>query len=50
MLRKNTERTHETAVGLFAQPRDAAQQVEEDERAHPNLRKGDYQEKEKGVV
>jgi hypothetical protein len=31
------------AVGPFAQPRDAAQQVEEEEHAHPNLLKGDYQ-------
>ncbi len=41
---------YDSAVGPFAQPRDAAQQVEEEEHAHPNLRKGDCQEKEKGVA
>ena len=35
-------RMQATAVDPFAQPRDAAQQVEEEEHAHPNLRKGDY--------
>jgi hypothetical protein len=39
----------QSAIGPFAQPRDAAQWVEEEERAHPNLKKGDYREKEKGV-
>jgi hypothetical protein len=37
-------------VSLYAQARDAAQQEEEEECADPNLRKGDYQEKDKGVA
>ncbi len=38
------------AIGPFAKPRDAAQRVEEEKHPHPNLRKGDYQEKEKRVA
>ncbi len=37
-------------VSLYAQASDAAQQEEEEEHADPNLRKGDYQHKEKGVA
>jgi hypothetical protein len=37
-------------VGPFAQPRNAAWWVEEEERVQPNLRKGDYREKGKGVA
>ncbi len=39
-----------SVVGPFAQPRDAAQWVEEEESVQPNLRKGDYWEKVKGVA
>jgi hypothetical protein len=41
---------YNSAVGPFAQARDAAQQEEEEEHADHNLRKSDYQEKEKGVA
>jgi hypothetical protein len=41
---------YDSVVSPYAQARDAAQQEEEEEHADPNLRKGDYQHKEKDVV
>jgi hypothetical protein len=41
---------YDSVISLYAQARDAAQQEEEEEHADPNLRKGDYQEKDKGVA
>jgi hypothetical protein len=41
---------YDSVVSFYAQARDAAQQEEEEQRADSNLRKGDYQEKEKGVA
>jgi hypothetical protein len=50
MLEANIWQCRQTAVDHFAQFRDAAQRVEEEEHAQPNLRKGYFQEKVKGVV
>jgi hypothetical protein len=41
---------YNSALGPFAQARDAAQQEEEEDCADHNLRKIDYQEKVKGVA
>jgi hypothetical protein len=50
MLEANIWQCWQTALNPFAQFRDAARQIEEEEHVQPNLRKGYFQEKVKGVV
>ncbi len=40
---------YNSAIGPFAQPRDAAQQVEEKEHAHPNLKEVTGERRKKGL-